>query len=640
MKHQLLRVLIAADPANAEVLLREIQRGGYEVTYDQVQSAKALRAAAEAASWDLVLAADRVEGFSALDALAAAKATGQDLPVILIAGTIDEERVGAAMQGGAADILLEGRLARLPSAVARVRQEAIDRADRRAALDALGRSEAQHRSLIEHAVFGLCQAAADGRMLAVNPALVTMLGYPSADVLRAVPLMDLFVEESARVALLQRVKARAPFFGDEALWRPRAGDPVRVRLSGALRDAPDHGLPVFQLIVEDITEWQRRQDRLGEAQKAEAVGQLVAELAHDFTDPLTAILGYGELLTELLPAGAPGGKEVRELVVAAERAAVLARQLLAVSRKQPIAMVPLSLNDAIRGVVATLPRMLGESIQIKTTLGNDTGLVMADPHQVEQVIVNLALKARGAMPVGGVLTVESRAPVHEAELRATELRANASEFVLLRVSHAAPAKTPARAGEPPPTGVVRARTTGLGLAAVTGIVRRLGGAVSVEGRPGGTSVQVFLRRAERTARAVAAPPPSASASGQETVLLVEDEDSMRSLVRTALTRQGYTVFEARSAEGALELLAEFHEPVHLLLTDLVLGGMDGRQLAARMSADHPFMRTLLMSGHLDREEPQGAAGKSGPPLLEKPFTVRMLIQRVRDVLVSPVTVTR
>jgi PAS domain S-box-containing protein len=518
----------------------------------------------------------------------------------------------------------------------------VARADRREATEALSRSEAQYRSLVQRAVLGICQAAADGRILSANPALVTMLGYPSAEALCAVSLPDLFVDDGGRAALAGRLRARARFLDDEALWRPKAGEPIRVRLSGACLETSDHGQPVFEFIVEDITEWQRRQDQVWQAQRIEAMGQLAADLAHDFTDPITAILGYAELLTAEVGIEAPGGKHAREIVVAAERAAVLARRLLAVSRTQPIALAPLNLNDVIRGAEATLRRMLGESIQIKTVLANDLGPIMADPLQVEQVLVNLAVKARGAMPAGGVLTIETRTSVREAEFRGMDLGTNPTAFALLRVSDngaGMASKMLARIDDRFFTTREHGRATGLDLAALSGIVTRIGGAIYIDSEPGrGTSFQIYLRKADRAVRAACVPPP-ASAPGQETVLLVEDEDSVRSFVRAALARQGYAVLEARSAESALELLDEREEPVHLLLADIVLGGMDGRQLAARVTAEHPFIRTLLMSGYPDRQE-SGGSGRPGTPVLEKPFAVQVLIQRVREALGTPVAAAR
>ena len=311
-----LRLLIVEDSvADTELLVRELERGGYRVVSERVQTATAFQEALARSTWDVVVSDYDLPRFSGPAALEILQATGLDVPFIMISGTIGEEIAVSALKAGAHDFLVKGRLARLIPAIERERREVDVRRERAIAEDALRRSEAHYRSLVDGAVFGICQATAEGHLVTVNPALVTMLGYDSPDDLLRVGWVPLHNDPDVAAALIRRSHERAPVVSEEVIWRRKSGDQIRVRLSGRLIEEPETRRILSEVIVEDITEQHRLHEQLRQAQKMEAIGQLAGGVAHDFNNMLTAILGYSELLTEQIGPDKPIGQDLREITV-------------------------------------------------------------------------------------------------------------------------------------------------------------------------------------------------------------------------------------------------------------------------------------------------------------------------------------
>jgi len=383
---------------------------------------------------------------------------------------------------------------------------------------------------------------------------------------------------------------------------------------------------------------QALEEQLRHVQKMEAIGQLAGGVAHDFNNMLTAILGYAELLTEQIGPDKSIGRDLDEIVRAAQRAAALTRQLLAFSRKQAIKPVALSLNAVVETLEPMLRRLISANVRIRTCLDPQTHAVLADETQLEQVLMNLVVNARDAMPDGGTLTIET-ANATLADL-AHDPGAAPGEYAIVSVADTGSGMTrevQQRIFEPFYTTKERGRGTGLGLAAVYGIVTQLGGTIWVYSEPGhGTIFKMYLPRTtvapvSATNRERVAPPV-----GTETILLVEDESGVRSFARIVLARHGYHVLDAESSEQALALLAGHDGALHLLLTDVMLPGIDGGQLARRLVRRWPDLRVLFMSGYLDPAVEQ--ALPFGYELLEKPFTAHTLLSRVREALgLSPVS---
>src|SRR6266850_2341728 len=468
--------------------------------------------------------------------------------------------------------------------------------------EALRASEARYRSQVQSAVYGIYRSSmAEDRFLDVNPALIGMLGYESLEEVLALRLTrDVYVDASDRLILLKEYRRKPLVEGVDVRWKRKDGKNIIVRISGrAILNAAGDA-ESFEMIAEDTTERRALEDQLRQSQKMEAVGRLAGGVAHDFNNLLTVIKGYSELMLDQIQPADPLRSEVEEVKKAADRAAALTRQLLAFSRKQVLAPKIIDLNAVTTNVERLLQRLLGEDIDFVTALEPSLGRVKADPGQIEQVIMNLAVNARDAMPSGGKLTI-STSNVTLDETFSHDSKVAPGPYVLLSVTDTGvgmDADTKLRIFEPFFTTKEQGKGTGLGLSTVYGIVKQSGGYISVYSEAGlGTSFKVYLPRLDAAAEAPAAASGSRLQTGTETILLVEDEDGVRALTRQLLQKQGYSVLETRHGGEAL-LLCERHQGrIQLLLTDVVLN--------------------------------------SGTAFLQKPFTAESLSTKVREVLDSP-----
>jgi CheY-like chemotaxis protein len=372
----------------------------------------------------------------------------------------------------------------------------------------------------------------------------------------------------------------------------------------------------------------------------EAVGRLAGGIAHDFNNLLTVITSYSDILLEDLASQDPRRGDVEEIGKAAASAARLTRQLLAFSRQQVLEPRVLDLNASLASADKLLRRLLGEDIELVTAPAPSLGTVKADPGQLEQVIVNLAVNARDAMPEGGKLTLETaNADMDDAYVR-EHPAAKPGSYVVLAVSDTGVGmdeETQRRIFEPFFTTKEAGKGTGLGLATVYGIVKQSGGFIWVYSEPGhGTTFKIYLPRVEEPVDAETRPvPPLGSLRGTETVLLVEDAAAVRAVIHQTLDRLGYRVLEAPNGEAALHLATKHRGPIHLLLTDVVMPELGGRQLAERLSALRPELRVLYASGYTDDAVVRHGVLKPGIAYLQKPFTPEVLALKVREVLDAP-----
>ena len=383
------------------------------------------------------------------------------------------------------------------------------------------------------------------------------------------------------------------------------------------------------------------EERLRQAQKMEAVGQLAGGVAHDFNNLLTIIRGYSDLLLNniLGPDHAPARDAVDEIRKAADRAAELTQQLLAFSRRQVLAPRVLALNSVIGDMDKMLRRLIGEDIQLTIRLAKDLGPVKADPGQIQQVVLNLAVNSRDAMPRGGQMTIETANVQLDENYARTHPEVQPGPFVMLAVTDTGcgmDAATQARIFEPFFTTKGPDKGTGLGLATVYGIVKQSGGSIYVYSEVRrGTCFKVYLPRHEGTAASRdtnASPGAEKSSHGQETLLIVEDDNSVRALTRTVLRSYCYDVIEAVDAGDALRCVSEHTKPIHLLVTDLVMPGMSGRELAERLKALRPEVKVLYVSGYTDDAVVRHGLLETEVAFLQKPFTPSALACKVREVL--------
>jgi two-component system cell cycle sensor histidine kinase/response regulator CckA len=379
-----------------------------------------------------------------------------------------------------------------------------------------------------------------------------------------------------------------------------------------------------------------REDQLRQAQKMEAIGRLAGGVAHDFNNLLTAIIGYTDVVVERETTDAITRRDVGEIRKAADRAAGLTRQLLAFGRKQFLRPVVLDLNDTVNDLLHMLPRVIGENMQTEPRLSPGLSRVTADPSQMEQVLVNLVLNARDAMPLGGTIGIETaNVELSAARIEAEGLSIAPGSFVMLAVTDngtGMDADTRAHAFEPFFTTKPKGKGTGLGLATVYGIVDQTGGAITIRTALGhGTTVRIYLPAVAAPAERREPPPVPVRTVGNEAVMIVEDNDAVRELAILTLSERGYNVIQASSAEDALELISRGARP-QLLLTDVVMPGLSGPNLAARLMQHNPRLRVLYMSGYSEDAAARHGVFWGGVPLLQKPFTPSQLAERVRIAL--------
>jgi two-component system, cell cycle sensor histidine kinase and response regulator CckA len=506
--------------------------------------------------------------------------------------------------------------------------------------EALRNSEARFRSQVQSAVFGIYRSGMGDRFLDVNPALVSMLGYDSMEELLSANLaFDVYADPSERSRLLKEYGRSERIEGVEVRWKRKDGKPITVRLSGRGLLNQTGEVEAFEMIAEDITERRALEEQFRQAQKMEAVGRLAGGVAHDFNNLLTVIKGYSELMMDQIQPGDPLRPEIEEVKKAADRAAGLTRQLLAFSRKQVLAPKVLDMNAVVTNLEQLLRRLIGEDVEMISNLDPALGRAKADPGQVEQVIMNLVVNARDAMPGGGKLTIAT-ANVILDENSLHPHTVPSGPYIMLSVTDTGigmDAETRLRIFEPFFTTKEQGKGTGLGLSTVYGIVKQSGGYVWVYSEPGmGSTFKVYLPRVHDAAEtAPAAPPPVALRTGTETILLVEDEDGVRALARQILQKRGYTVLEARHGGEALLICERHPQPVHLLLTDVVLSQMSGRELAQRLLPLRPEMKVLYMSGYSEEAIVQHGVLDPGTSFLQKPFSTESLIGKVREVLDAP-----
>jgi len=411
----------------------------------------------------------------------------------------------------------------------------------------------------------------------------------------------------------------------------------------AVRNA-DRQVEYYETFVRDVTEQRRLQQQLVQSQKMEAVGRLAGGIAHDFNNLLTVITSYCDLLLEDLARDDPKREDVEQVRKAADGATALTRQLLAFSRQQVLAPKVVSMSAVVSGVEKMLRRVIGEDVDLAARLDPDVGSVKADVGQLEQVLMNLAVNARDAMPTGGKLTIETANAEHDPDYAREHEAAAVRRFVMLAVSDTGigmDEATKARIFEPFFTTKEPGKGTGLGLATVYGIVQQSGGFIWVYSEPGrGTTFKIYLPRVDAPAEGGAAAASGDLPRGTETVLIVEDAAAVRAVMRHVLERQGYAVLEASNGAAALERVAGHPAPIHLLLTDVIMPGLSGRQLADRLAALRPDTRVLYASGYTDDAVVRHGVLESGIAYLQKPFTTESLARKVREVLDGPTPPSR
>jgi len=566
---------------------------------------------------------------------------GVDTAVVVLTGHGAEDVAVEAMKAGAADYLSKTNLTveGLARAVRHALALRTGEQQRCQAETALRASEQRFRALVENSSDALVLIDAEGRVTYMTPSSTRHLGWQPDQMLGRSVFEFLHPDDreaaGARLADALRnpgkpVTVQFRFLHGDRSWRTMEG--VGVNHLGD----PAVGAIVWN--ARDITDRRKLEEQLRQAQKMEAVGQLAGGVAHDFNNLLTAILGYCNLLLDDMPHEDPLRPDLQEIRAAGERAAALTRQLLAFSRRQILHPQVVDINTIVRPLEKLLRRLISEDVELVTALAEDLMAVRADPAAIEQILVNLAVNARDAMPLGGRMTIETANVELDDTYAITHVTLKPGPYVMLAVSDSGAGMgeaTRARVFEPFFTTKEQGKGSGLGLATVYGMVKQSGGYIWVYSEPGhGTVFKVYLPPAVRRSTPEEERDSGRRADadrGWETVLLVEDEDAVRALAREVLRRHGYVVLEARHGLDALRVAERHTDDIHLLITDVVMPHMSGRDLAERLSSVRPSMKLLFMSGYTDhavmhRDLTPGSA------FVQKPFTPEVLARTVRRIL--------
>jgi PAS domain S-box-containing protein len=658
-----LRLLMVEDsPSDAKLVVQELQRTWGPFVFERVDTAEGMVAALARDRWDLVISDWSMPRFSAPDALRILREKGVDLPFIIVSGTIGEDSAVLAMRTGAHDYVLKDKLGRLTPAVERELRECKERAARREAERALRQSEARFRRLDEAGILGITIADVHGNILDANDTYLKMFGYSRGELaLGALRWSDMTPPELLPLgdrALEQlRESGVAPPWETECFHKN--GTPVPILVGVAMLEYPRSIAFVadltdrrraeresYRMAVEAKKEQasreraedalRRSEEQLRQAQKMEAVGRLAGGVAHDFNNVLSVILTYGELLLGDLKPGDPMRADVEEIRKAASRAAGLTGQLLLFSRQQVVEPKVIDLCEILGSMDRMLQRILGEDVEVVSLPSKATGRIKADPSHIEQVILNLVVNARDAMPTGGKLTIETNNVDLDEDHALGHLSTKPGPYVMLAVTDTGigmDRETQARIFEPFFTTKEIGKGTGLGLSTVFGIVQQAGGSVWVDSEPGkGTTFKVYLPRVDAEVDVPRTQVSPATLRGTETILLVEDEEQVRAVAFSILRRQGYQVLPAQHGSEAL-LLSERHpQPIDLLLTDVVMPQMSGPELARKLAVARPEMKVLCMSGYTDDSIVRHGVLDSGVAFIQKPITPASLAKKVREVL--------
>jgi two-component system, cell cycle sensor histidine kinase and response regulator CckA len=524
----------------------------------------------------------------------------------------------------------------------------IDITERKRMEESLRESTETLQTVIEaspHAIFAL---DLEGRITLWNRASERIFGWSEREAVgRSNPIVPEEKQEEFR-GLRERVVREGGFFDVELTRRKKDGSPIAISLSSAAIRNRWGAVIGFMAIASDISERKRMEaalkeseEQLRQSQKMEAVGRLAGGIAHDFNNVLTAILGYGEILRRRLGGDEGALGDLGEIVRCAERASSLTRQLLAFGRRQVLQPKVLNLNAVVANMENMLRRLIGEDIELAVRPAPGLWAVSVDPGQIEQVLMNLAVNARDAMPGGGRLLIETRNVDLDGGYLLRHSVVRPGSYVMIAVSDTGigmDEETASRVFEPFFTTKAPGKGTGLGLSTVYGIVKQSGGYVWVYSEPGkGTTFKVYLPRhkgeAEDEARsALHAGKRASPPRGQETVLLVEDDSVLRRLFGNMLRTGGYRVLEAGDGTEAIRVAEGFHEPIHLVVTDVVMPRLGGRDLAKALSRDKPDAKILYMSGYTDDAIFRNGDLDRGKPFIQKPFTLEALLRTVREVL--------
>ena len=634
-------LLLEDNPVDAELAIRKLKSAGFQITVDGVRNAQEFQARAQQKSYDIILGDYRIPGWTGLEAVKWLRASGITTPFILVTGTLGDELAIECLKSGVNDYVLKDNLERLPVAIRRALAEQALREQRDLAESELRKSEEQYRMLFQANPLPMWVFDTETLgFLAVNDAALHHYGYTLSEFF-SMTLKDIRPPEELPRFLhdiqLDQTRGFRDSYGEPSKHRKKDGTVIEVEISA--HPIRFRAVPAQLVMVNDVTERKKLEAQFLQAQKMEAIGRLAGGVAHDFNNLLMIINSYAHLTREQLGDPEKSGRYLNQIVSAVEKATLLTRQLLAFSRKHIQDLRTLDLNTVVKDFCKMLPPMLGEDVQLKVRTSLQNCTIHSDQSLIEQLIMNLVVNARDAMPKGGRLTVETdRVHLDDEHFHSRTFEVKPGEYVMLAVTDTGigmDEKTRAQIFEPFFTTKEPGKGTGLGLSTVYAIVKQSQGYIWVYSELGhGTTFKVYFpcARVDAEAAARSAAPAEeehAHPRGGETILLVEDELALRTATVDFLESRGYHVLQAADAANALTL-SESQEKIDLLLTDLVMPGLGGAELSRMIIERRPGIALIYMSGFTEHTLREELA--PGSVLLQKPFSLLTLATTIRQVL--------
>lgn len=676
-KDENLNILSLEDSTRDFELIKErLIDAGYQLHMERVESEDVFTGSLRDKVWDLILADFKLPGFDAFGALRIRNEICPDTPFICVSGSIGEETAIELLKSGAVDYVIKDRPDRLPFAVGRALEERREKKIRQQKDEALKdayrqlkasqaatlsiledlKAENQARqareSELQKVTMAVEQAGemvmitdSHGTIQYVNPAFTAVTGYSREEAIGQNPRLlksgkqDLEFYQEMRATL----RDGRTFHGSMVNKRKDGTLYTEDATISPVKDASGQILN-YVAVKRDVTEHLRAEEervkleeQFQQAQKVESIGRLAGGVAHDFNNLLSIILGYSEMVLSKLNPNDPLREDICEILEAGQRSAALTRQLLAFSRKQTLQPEVLDLNQLVRDLEKMLHRLIGEDIQLELALAENIGRVKVDPGQIDQVLMNLVINARDAMPRGGKLLIETRSVELDYTYTMNHPGSKAGKYVMLAVTDTGCGMSREISGQifdPFFTTKEKDKGTGLGLSTVYGIVKQSDGNIWVYSEPGqGTTFKMYFPNTEAVQEsAIARPEAPALVTGGEHILVVEDEGSLRKMMASILKRLGYQVTLAAGGSEALLLIEENGQKFDLLITDVVMPHMSGKELVDRLQRNQPDLKILYMSGYTDDAIVHHGVLDPGTPFIQKPFTEQALSVKIRKLL--------
>jgi len=635
-----LNILVIED-SNADFLMveRHINKHGLSACCSRVDSLEGLQKAIESEAWDLVLSDFIVPQLSFQDSLNLLLAAFPDLPVIMVTGTVGEEKAVELLKLGVRDFVLKGNLARLVPAIERSLRETADQKAKRAAETALAESENKTRSILDNIGMGVALISPRMEVLEMNHVMSTW--FPAVDTRQTCTCYRVFNDPPRDTPCDHCPTQKTLQDGlvhEETTQTPQAVGVRNYRIiSSPIFNGSGEVIAAIEM-VEDVTEKLSLESQLRQSQKIEAVGLLAGGVAHDFNNILTAIIGYSHLILEQAVVNEPVKKYVDEILMASRRAAALTQGLLAFSRKQAVTLAVIDLSEVIRGNEAFLRRLIREDIELTISCSGEPLAILADRGQMEQVIMNLVTNARDAMPNGGRLSIETQPVTLDQEFIETHGYGIAGSYALISVFDSGVGmdrETQSRIFEPFYTTKEQGKGTGLGLSMAYGIVKKHDGFINVYSEPGtGTIFKICLPRLQAAGQVVKTESRETGPlrGGTETILVGEDDAALLRLTTKVLDHYGYCVIGAVDGQDAVDKFVEYGDSINLVVLDAIMPKKNGKQAYDAMRVVRPDLKAVFVSGYSRDIFAEGAVMDGYSVFIQKPVSPDELLAKVREML--------